>query len=175
MMITISGSFEVLHDDVDAEELTVRVFNVETGRTLYELPRGELEGDFELDDLKGDSHFSICFQSNVHGSGKENSFDIGFNMRLHAPTRTLDEEVSGPDNERAALLVEKAAKIHQDWYVLQDHFDFLRNREAIHESMNDEIVGRLTKWTYLECFLVIGMATGQVMYWRKFFEKRRYL
>ncbi|KAG7367527.1 emp24/gp25L/p24 family protein [Nitzschia inconspicua] len=172
---TISGSFEVLHDDVDSEELSVRVSNIDTGDTLYEKPSGTLEGDFELYGLKGNKHYQICFQSNVDGSNHNEAFDVGFNLRFHYPPRTLDDKESGPDGERASKLVEKAAKIHQDWDTLQDHFDFLRNREAIHEEMNDAIVSRLTKWTYVEAFLVVGMATGQVMYWKKFFEKRRYL
>jgi emp24/gp25L/p24 family/GOLD len=165
----------VLHDDVDSDELIVRVSNMDTGDTLYEIPTGELEGDFELTDLQGNSRFQICFQSNTEGSNHNDAFDLGFNVRFHEPPRTLDDGESGPDGERAAKLVEKAAKIHQDWDTLQDHFDFLRNREAIHEEMNDAIISRLTRWTYIEAFLVVGMATGQVMYWKKFFEKRRYL
>lgn len=173
---SISGSFEVLHDDVDSGEFHVRVSNRETGENLYEMPAGDLAGDFELKDLPGsNSRYQICFQSNTEGSNREDAFDVGFNLRYHDPPRTLDDGESGPDGEKASQLVEKAAKIHQDWDTLQDHFDFLRNREAIHEEMNDAIVSRLTRWTYIEAFLVVGMATGQVMYWKKFFEKRRYL
>jgi hypothetical protein len=151
------------------------VSNVASGDSLYEIPSGDLEGDFELNNLQGNQEFQICFQSNVEGSNPDDAFDLGFNLRFHHPPRTLDEEESGPDNQRASKLVEKAAKIHLDWDILQDHFDFLRNREAIHEEMNDAIVNRLSKWTYIEAILVVGMATGQVMYWKKFFEKRRYL
>jgi hypothetical protein len=153
----------------------VRISNVASGESVYEVPSVDLEGDFELSDLQENMEFQICFQSNVEGSNPDDAFDIGFNLRFHDQPRTLDNEESGPDNERASKLVEKAAKIHQDWDILQDHFDFLRNREAIHEEMNDNIVKRLTKWTYIEAILVVGMATGQVMYWKKFFEKRRYL
>ncbi len=170
-----SGSFEVLHDDVDSNELTVRLSNLDTGESLYTIPSGVQEGDFELTDLKKNAPLQLCFQSNVEGDNAEDAFDIGFNLRYHEPPRTLEDQESGPDGEKAAQLVEKAAKIHQNWDTLQDHFDFLRNREAIHEEMNDEIVSRLTKWTYLEAVLVVSMAIGQVMYWKKFFEKRRYL
>jgi emp24/gp25L/p24 family/GOLD len=153
----------------------VQVSNMASGESLYEVPSGALEGDFELSNLQKNKQYQICFQSNVAGSNPDDAFDMGFNLRFHNPPRTLENAESGPDNERASKLVEKAAKIHQDWDILQDHFDFLRNREAIHEEMNDAILNRITKWTYIEAVLVVSMATGQVMYWRKFFEKRRYL
>lgn len=164
-----------MHDDVDSDEVTVRVFNVESGDTLYEVPSGEQEGDFEFESLKSNSRYKICFQNNAEGSHEDDAFDMGFNLRFHDPPRTLEQDESGPDGERATKLVEKASKIHQDWDTLQDHFDFLRNREAIHEDMNYEIVSKLTKWTWIEAVLVCGMAVGQTMYWKKFFEKRRYL
>jgi hypothetical protein len=175
VVVVASGSFEVLHDDVDSEEVKVRVFNVDTGDSLYEVPSGAQEGDFALDDLPGDGRYRICFQNNAEGHHEDDAFDMGFNLRFHDPPRALEHDESGPDNERATKLVEKASRIHQDWDTLQDHFDFLRNREAIHEEMNHEIISKLTWWTYIEAFVVIGMAVLQTMYWKKFFEKRRYL
>ena len=155
--------------------MTVRVFNVETGDNLYEIPSGEQEGDFEFEDLQSNSRYKLCFQNNAEGHHADDAFDMGFNIRFHDPPRTLAQDESGPDNERATKLVEKASRIHEDWETLLDHFDFLRNREAIHEEMNYEIIGKLTKWTYIEAVIVIGMAILQTMYWKKFFEKRRYL
>merc|ERR1719343_435850 len=45
---TITGSFEVLHDDVDDYELGVSVINLETGEHMHEVPTGTQEGDFKL-------------------------------------------------------------------------------------------------------------------------------
>ena len=160
---------------MDSYELTVKVVNLDTGESMHEVPTGTQEGDFTLEHIKANSKFSICFQNNANIDDDNNEFDVGFNIRFRSPVRTLDDGVSGPDAERAADLVEKAWEIHQDWDVLQDHFEFLRNREGIHYGMNNEIMTRLAHWTYFEALLVILMATGQVMYWKKFFEKRRYL
>jgi len=170
-----TGSFEVLHDDVDSYELSVKIANADTGESLYEVPSGTQEGDFRLEKIEASTRFSLCFQNNSEDDDEENEFDLGFNVRFHMPPRTLEEGESGPDGERASQLVQKAAQIHEDWYTLQDHFDFLRNREGIHYRMNEEIMNRLSLWIYIEAFLVIGMAMGQIMYWKKFFEKRRYL
>eukprot|EP00535_Pseudo-nitzschia_heimii_P004031 CAMPEP_0197183298 /NCGR_PEP_ID=MMETSP1423-20130617/7740_1 /TAXON_ID=476441 /ORGANISM="Pseudo-nitzschia heimii, Strain UNC1101" /LENGTH=238 /DNA_ID=CAMNT_0042633863 /DNA_START=81 /DNA_END=797 /DNA_ORIENTATION=- len=172
---TITGSFEVLHDDVDSYELAVKIADLKSGESLYEVPLGTQEGDFKLENLKASSRFSICFQNHASDNDDDNEFDVGFNVRFHKPARTLDDGESGPDGERASQLAEKASEIHQDWDILEDHFDFLRNREGIHYQMNDKIMKRLSNWTYVEAALVIFMAVGQVMYWKKFFEKRRYL
>lgn len=171
----VRGSFEILHDDVDSYELAVRVVNLDTGEAIHDIPSGTQEGDFTIRDIKAASKYSICFQNNESTDDEENEFDLGFNVRFHNEARTLEEGELGPDGERASKLAEKAAAIHEDWYTLQDHFEYLRNREGIHYGMNNEIMTRLSRWTYIEALLVIGMAVGQVMYWKKFFEKRRYL
>ena len=148
---------------------------MDTGDSMHQVPSGTQEGDFVLNHLKASSKFSICFQNNANPDDDENEFDVGFNVRFHKPIRTLDDGESGPDGKRARLLADKASDIHQDWDILEDHFEFLRNRDGIHYLMNAEIMRRLTRWTYIEGFLVVAMAVGQVMYWKKFFEKRRYL
>lgn len=176
-----SGSFECLDDDVESEKVAVRVANLETGEAAYEAPTGDQEGDFRLEGLAGDSRYSLCFRNLYGGAdddgGEDNAFHVGFSLRLRpaALERTLEDGEAGPDGERALKLVRKATLIHQDWDTLRDHFDFLRNREAMHEEMNDEILLRLTRWTFVESFLVVAMAVGQVVYWKKFFETRRYL
>merc|ERR1719356_1936188 len=41
---TISGSFEVLHDDVDSYELSVKIADLKSGDSLYKVPFGTQEG-----------------------------------------------------------------------------------------------------------------------------------
>ena len=170
-----SGSFDCIEDDVEARDLSVSFSNADTGEILYEAPTGSREGIFQLDKLVGGTRYALCFQNNESNDDQENEFDVGFSIHMMKAPRTLPEGEIGPDNERAMKLVSRAARIHQDWANLMDHYDYVRNREAVHERMNDAILVRLTRWTFFEAFLVIGMATGQVMYWKRFFETRRYL
>jgi hypothetical protein len=58
---------------------------------------------------------------------------------------------------------------------LLDHFDFMRNREAVHVQLTNQINDRVMGWTIIEAILVITMAFAQVWYWKAFFERRRYL
>ena len=171
------GSFECIDDDVDALEMSVTLGNPDSGEIFYEATKGSKEGIFELDDSQValDTRYSLCFENKENESDEENEFDVGFSIHVSFPPRTLQEDVVGPDAERALNLVKKASKIQQDWTNMLDHYEYVRNTEAIHQEMNDSILSRLSKWTYIEAMLVIGMATGQVMYWKRFFETRRYL
>lgn len=170
-----SGTFECLDDDVESSKLAVRVANLDTGVTAYEAATGVQEGDFHLVDLPSNARYSLCFRNNYDEDDDENEIDVGFNLRYHPPPRALEEGLSGPDGERASSLIGKASQVHQAWDILQDHFDFLRNREALHEQMNNQILSRLARWTLIESFLVVAMAVLQVVYWKRFFETRRYL
>jgi hypothetical protein len=175
LLYSYSGSFDILDDDVMANALSVSITNYDTGETLFEAPTGAREGIFKLDSVAQSVRLALCFQNNDIGDEDDNDFDVGFSLRVNHLPRALEEGVIGPDGERALTLVKRATDIHQDWSAMLDHLDFVRNREAMHQDMNDAILSRLSRWTYIEAFLVISMATGQVMYWKKFFETRRYL
>jgi hypothetical protein len=170
----ISASFDCLDDDLDADTLTVSVIDNDTGESLWEASRGAHEATFSMDDVKRGTRYALCFQNN-HDDEEEETLTVGFNIRVTSPPRTLPDAELGPDGQRALKLVKQSTKILQDWENLMDHFDFLRNREAVHKKLTDGILNRITRWNQIEAFLVIGMALGQVMYWRKFFETRRYL
>ena len=153
----------------------MKISNFENGKSLWQAPTDDREGAFSLSDLPEATKYSLCFENNLEDDEDDNDFDVGFSVRVNNPPRSLEDAEIGPDAERALKLAEKATAIHQDWNVMMDHLMFVRNREAMHISMSDSILNRLSRWTYIEAFLVVGMATGQVLYWKKFFETRRYL
>ena len=173
----ISGNFEAIEDDVEAKELSVSLSKSSNGAILYDAPTGTREGTFRLDQsvLEENTRYSLCFQNNDSNDDEENEFDVGFSVHMSNPPRALKDGEIGPDEQRALKLVEKATAIQEDWTNMLDHYEYVRNREAIHKDMNDAILHRLMRWNRMEIFLVVGMATGQVMYWKKFFETRRYL
>lgn len=172
-----SGSFDCIDEDVEARDLSVSISNPDSGEMVYESPKGKREGTFQLDAaaVKPDTRYGLCFENNESTEDEENEFDVGFSIHVTKAPRTLKDEEIGPDGERALQLVNKATRIHQDWSNLLDHYEYVRNREAMHQEMNDSILSRLSRWTYIEALLVVGMATCQVMYWKRFFETRRYL
>jgi hypothetical protein len=136
------------------------------------------EGLFTLK-TEPNTRVRLCFDA-VAGEiddavAKGTTVPVGFNMRLVPDPRSLRDQEIGPDAERALLQVQAAFRIQSDWGNLQDHYTFLRTREGINEALTDAIMNKVMGWTIAEACLVIGMAIAQVMYWRKFFEQRRYL
>jgi hypothetical protein len=57
----------------------------------------------------------------------------------------------------------------------KDHYDYLRSREAVQRDLVEATLDRVVRWTVLEAVLLIGIAFGQVLFYRKFFEKKHYL
>jgi len=157
--------------------MSVSLSNAETGEVLYDAPSGARGGHFSVMDSKSYSNkvYAFCIGNHVDDEETDGSFDVGFSIRVTYPSRALPEGEIGPDTKKASELVTKATSVQQAWNNMLDHYEFVRNREALHQEMNDSILSRLSWWTYIEALLVVGMATGQVLYWKRFFETRRYL
>jgi emp24/gp25L/p24 family/GOLD len=105
---------------------------------------------------------------------------VGFSIRVDnviaaVASSTLPDGEMGPDAQRAIELLQQASMIELNWKNLIDHFDFVRNRESYQNLLTDQINNRVIHWSIIEALLVVLMAVGQVLYWRKFFEQRRYL
>eukprot|EP00934_Nitzschia_sp_Nitz4_P007794 Nitzschia sp. Nitz4//scaffold86_size83305//10004//12404//NITZ4_005250-RA/size83305-processed-gene-0.2-mRNA-1//1//CDS//3329559214//7784//frame0 len=145
---TISGSFDCIEDDVEARDLAVSLVNLKSGDKIYEAPTGTREGTFSVkDNVKGNTLYELCFQNNEMEDDEDNQFEVGFSVHIAGTPRTLEDGVLGPDGERALKLVEKAVAIQQDWTNMMDHYEFVQNREALHQAMNDAILSRLSRWT----------------------------
>jgi emp24/gp25L/p24 family/GOLD len=169
-------------DDVSARHGDVK--------SVWTSTAGRSEETYSIQ-VDGDQRYRLCFESSSRRDrreGRHNNADdedengapydlqLGFNVRVQpAAPRALPDQELGPDVERAMTLLESAIKTEEQWQNLLDHFDFLRNREAMHRQLTSQINDRVMGWTIVESILVVTMAVGQVWYWKAFFEKRRYL
>ncbi|GAX29617.1 hypothetical protein FisN_3Lh110 [Fistulifera solaris] len=176
----VSGNYDIIDDDIPGDYLSVTLQNTlaEDGKRLWHNEPGSTEGIFSLTVDRG-LRLAFCFEfREISDDETETIVEqllIGWNIRVHAIPRELPDGESGPDTERARRLLEKAVNIEMDWSNLMDHFAFLRSREAVHMKLTSDILNRIMGWTLVEAFVVMAMAFLQVMYWKKFFEQRRYL
>ena len=170
-MLLCSGNYDVLEDDESAEDISVKLLD-ERQRVLWNSVPGESEGTFELHVNKG-GRFSLCLQND--GDEEDGDRTVGFALRVRGRSRALGDEEVGPDGEKALELISWAEELTEEWDTLLDHYDYLRSREAVHEELSDKIFKRVMRWTLVEAALLITIACAQVMYFRAFFEKRRYL
>ena len=176
-----SGNFDLLDDGVEGSSLTAWITKVAgdhgVGSTLWRSEDEDHEEDFSVK-VDPVGKYELCFELETDPSNDEyaESYEVGFDLRLDpAVPRAMDEELKGPDTEQALNIIESARSLEIDWKNLVDHYVYLRNREGLAVQMSQQIQDRVAGWTFLEAFLVIGMAVGQVLYWKKFFETRRYL
>jgi hypothetical protein len=159
---------------------------------LWTSDPSETEGMFNLQ-VQANDRLRYCFESKVEEvpataaarEDEEETADddatrtqdhvIGFMVRMQCSARTLPDEELGPDAKRALEIVDMASDMQGHFQNLLDHFDFMRNREAVHVQLTNQINDRVMGWTIIEAILVITMAFAQVWYWKAFFERRRYL
>lgn len=59
--------------------------------------------------------------------------------------------------------------------TMADHQEYMRERENHHTDLASATFHRVVQWTVLEAIVLILIASGQVIYLRRFFEKTRYL
>jgi p24 family protein beta-1 len=176
---------------VNGNVIAVWIENLATGQKEWS-SRSEAREDTFGVPVEAGAHVQLCFQSQFGANNNNNNNEqdeddrtttaeltqvrVGFGWRVHATAlRTLPDDVPGPDAERALHVVQAALSIETQWDNLADHFEYLRSREAAHLKVTQEILGRIMKWTIVEAVVVVVMAVAQVMYWRKFFEQKRYL
>ena len=149
-------------------------------KKLWKSSEEESEAIFSVTVMEPNQRLALCFRAEWDQAGDDyvasiREVEIGFGLQVHPMPRTLPDEENGPDAQRALDLIQSAISVETDWSNLMDHFSFLRSREATHIKLTSEILDRIMGWTIVEAFVVIFMAVGQVLYWKKFFEQKRYL
>ena len=147
------------------------------GQTLWHSEEEDHEEDFNIP-VDAVGKYELCFELETDPNNDEypETYTVGFDLRLEpVATRALDEDEKGPDTQQALEIIKSAQSVETSWLNLVDHYVYLRNREALAVQLSQQIQNRVMGWTVLEAVLVILMAVGQVMYWKKFFETRRYL
>ena len=176
-----SGNFDLLDDSVDGSYITAWITKVAgyrgVGATIWHSEEEEHEEDFNVN-VEPVGKYELCFEMETDPANDEypETYRVGFNLRLTpAMARALDEQENGPDTQQALAIIESARAVETNWQNLVDHYVYLRNRENLAVQMSQQIQDRVMGWTILEALLVVSISVGQVLYWKKFFETRRYL
>lgn len=164
----LSGNFDVLDDHLSADPVVVNILN-ERLDTLYTSKEGLQEDTFRLQ-VPSSSRLSICVQNGVNRRSRDRlDRTIGLEVRMSAAT------APAPLQEHTQKLVELALNLQDQLYDLEDHHEYLRAREEAHREVTEQTFSRVVRWTILEALALVVVATGQVVYLRKFFETRRYM
>ena len=183
LSLYFSGNFDLLEDSVDGSMVTATLTKLmgkdgKETRRVWTSETEDSEDTFSITvDAVGKYAFCIALDPSMddYAEDYEDSYPVGFNLRCDPLPRSLPPDESGPEAQRGMRLIETASYIESDWRNLLDHFDYLRSREQVYAQLTSQTADRLMGWNIVEALLVVTMAFCQVVYWKKFFETRRYL
>lgn len=77
--------------------------------------------------------------------------------------------------KKAEALLELGGDLIDALENMADHQSYLREREAAHRALAEETFSAILFWTVAEALVLASVAGGQIVYLRRFIEKRRYL
>ena len=77
--------------------------------------------------------------------------------------------------KKAESLLELGGDLIDALENMADHQAYLREREAAHRALAEETFSAVFFWTVIEALVLLTVAGGQILYLRRFIEKRRYL
>jgi len=182
----ISGNYDILDDELSADPISVVLYNSNRNDVWHSVP-GSSEGTFSI---SGKGIHELCISNGLGGSGPGgrgrkaiqradgNERTVGFAVRVKAPKRAKvgdNSSEEGPEDERTSNLISMSDTLLEGFYTMQDHQEYLKDREAKHQLLTTQTYGRIMRWTCLEALVLCFIAGGQVMYLKKFFEKKTYL
>lgn len=173
----ISGDFDCLDDELSPDPVGVILYN-EKMAPVWKSQSGSTEGSFTV---TGSGKYELCIQNGSLGSddyyGAKDGMarEVGFAVRVIPPLRGLEDEKSGPDDSLTTNLLEMFTKILAGLQTMADHQEYMRERENRHTDLADTTFNRVVQWTMLEAVVLVLIATGQVLYLKRFFEQTRYL
>jgi len=193
----ITGSYEVLEDELSMSPITSTLFD-DMYEVLWHSEQSASDGSFIT---RGSGRFHLCF-GNGSGGYKTNedrekermkveghhidddNFDyknydgkprhIAFNIRVRQEMKASDNSGSSANGSSNRVLG-MAARLKDKLDLLMDHQEYIKSREEQHRDIMEKTYSLLMKWTILEAVVLVCVATSQVIYFRKFFETKRYL
>lgn len=176
---TLYGNFDHLNDDVSAEPVSVVIIDVKEEHVLFRSRRRASEGVFRVN-LKPDQKVNLCLQNGIVTAGRGRKSPsarthdgkdrvIGFEYSVEPRDENKDIHTQNERNQKQAWELQRA------FGNLINHHQFMRTREGKHRDVVEKTFTALMWWSVLESVTVIGIAVLQIMYFRNFLERRRYL
>mmetsp|Transcript_13871 Transcript_13871/g.32323 ORF Transcript_13871/g.32323 Transcript_13871/m.32323 type:complete len:236 (-) Transcript_13871:212-919(-) len=176
---TLDGSYLYLSDSLTAEPLSVVVIDLEKGHVLHRSRRHATDGKFRIS-LKPDQKVNFCLQNGIVTAGRGNKrvstreHDgedrvVSFSYDVEVKNENSDIHSQNDKNQKIANELDRAIK------NLVNHHQGMRVRESMHREVVESTFGQLFLWLVVECIAVTAIAGIQILYFRRFLERRRYI
>ena len=103
---------------------------------------------------------------------------IGFTFHVHPLHERRDTTNDGtggdygPVTEVVSSTLQLSNQVLDNLYRLQDHMEYVKERERLHRSIVEDIFVRLWQWTSLEITVLVCISVAQVLYLKSFFGNK---
>ena len=176
---TLNGNFDHLDEVIDSEPLSVVIIDSNEEHVLFRSRRRATEGVFRVN-LKPDQKVNLCLQNGLLTAGRGRKSPSGRSHDGLERTVGFEYTVEGKD-EKSEIHTQNekntkaAAELHKQIHNLINHFQYMKLRESKHREVVETTFTQLMWWVILEAIFVVLVASAQIMYFRNFLERRRYM
>ena len=178
---TLEGNWDMLDDELTAKPLTILIMQPSNGVTYYRSPKSASEGSFSVK-LDAKQKIAVCVQNGLGHRRKKkwnekykdkdhDGLDRTVGLVMNVYKRDMSVELKDTNTK----ILGKATDLSRRLNELISHHTYMRNREAKHRAVVETTFSHLLSYTCLEAALVIVMALGQIVYVRRFLERKRYM
>lgn len=176
---TLHGNFDLLNDELSPEPVSVVILDTKEEHVLFRSRRRASEGIFRIT-LKPEQKVSLCLQNGLVTAGRGRKSKsarthdgedrvIGFEYAVEPKNENKEVHSQNEKNRKAA------GELHRGLLNLINHHQYMRVREGSHREVVEATFGQLMWWVVLQGIVVIAIAAVQILYFRHFLERRRYL
>jgi hypothetical protein len=175
---TLFGNFDHLDSGLKSDPISVVLIDTGNDRILHRSRRGTSEGNFKINLAVG-QRAKLCIQNGLWTTGRRTTpqtkphdgKDRTVGLQFTVELRDANVELVTQNMKN----VESALGLTRELEKLRNHHDYMRVREAMHRETVERTFSQLLKWSLLEGFMVVLVAAAQIMYFRRFLERRRYM
>ncbi len=156
----MSGTFDLLDDDIPPDPIVVHVYDDEFDVLYSSQPRVR-SGTFAV---VVTGRVSLCVISGLDEDSEHprdhHSRQVGLNLQV----KTLD---------KTSTVMTSVQRIQSKLWNFRSQYDYMRTREEQHRELAEETFTKLLVWNLIEAICVLLASAVQIMYMRRFVEKRR--
>lgn len=176
----VSGDFDCLDCDMEntpATPLSVIIYAGSKDEVVFK-SIGEPFGEFHHI-ANGFTNFCIINGSRDGKKKNVNTEDgiertVGFNIRV-IPDAERGMSEPGPEEEKTAKIMKEVSILQERLDHISDIQDYFRTRERFHFDTTRATYEGTISWSLIEALILVVISACQVLYLRKFFERKRFL
>lgn len=181
--VSLAASYEMIDEtgELSGEPMLVYVMDASTQELKYTSPKGRKRGNFNVA-LRASHKYWLCAQNNNRGPEDEDAEHpdnmartVGLSYQLIEGSASPADDPLDPNRQKLATWLDNANKVKRELKVLADQFSYAKRREKDQREVAEATFTEIMTWTVLEAVAVCGVALGQVLMYRMFLEKKRYM